>query len=70
MAHDALAVEDRDYGRRSSVKGYNETVASERDGWGREVVVVKGHDGVDAESERGDGVLLKHELRGHCICRQ
>ena len=62
MAHDALAVKDRDYGRRSSVKGYNETVAVEGDRWGREVVVVKGHDRVDAEREGRDGVLLEHQL--------
>lgn len=38
----------------------------EGDGRGGDVVVVEGHDGVDAVCEGGDGVLFEHELGRDC----
>ena len=62
MAHETLAVKDRNDGRRCSVEGHDETVSMERHGRRGKVVVVEGHDGVDAEREGRDGVLLEHQL--------
>ena len=62
MAHEALAVKDGYDGGRCGVEGHDEAVSMEGDGGRGKVIVVEGHDGVDAEREGWDRVLLEYKL--------
>ena len=66
MAHDTFSVQYRHNGGRSGVKRDDQPIAMERNGRGREVVVVEGHERVDAEREGGYRILFEHQFGRHC----
>jgi len=62
VTEDAFTVEHGDDGCGCGVEGEDEPVGGEGCGL---VVLVEGHESVDAECEAGDGVELEHEFGGY-----